>query len=376
MIYFDNAATTGYKPPEVIQAVNYALTHLSANPGRSAHRQAIEGSLKMAETREKIAKLVGCPNPDNVVFSLNCTTALNQAILGSVTRGCHIISSLSEHNSVLRPLFELKRRGIAEVSFLVPDKENKISPLDVQREIKRNTRMVVLGHISNVTGAEQEIEEIGKITKNNKLIFIVDGAQSVGYADVNMEKQNIDLLAFPAHKGLHGIMGLGCLCFKDEAKPTPILYGGTGTDSHLLTQPTTSPECFESGTQNLPAILGLNAAIDWYEKTKNSNAEKRKELAKMLYDGLHTLKKVTVLSCPNFKSGIVSFKIEGIDSMTAADILAEKYEIAVRSGLHCAPLIHKHLGTDKEGLVRASVSAENNRNEVITFLRAIKEISE
>ena len=376
MIYFDNAATTGYKPPEVIQAVNYALTHLSANPGRSAHRQAIEGSLKMAETREKIAKLVGCPNLDNVVFSLNCTTALNQAILGSVTRGCHIISSLSEHNSVLRPLFELKRRGIAEVSFLVPDKENKISPLDVQREIKRNTRMVVLGHISNVTGAEQEIEEIGKITKNNKLIFIVDGAQSVGYADVDMQKQNIDLLAFPAHKGLHGIMGLGCLCFKDEAKPTPILYGGTGTDSHLLTQPTTSPECFESGTQNLPAILGLNAAIDWYEKTKTSNAEKRKELAKMLYDGLHTLKKLTVLSYPNFKSGIVSFKIEGIDSMTAADILAEKYEIAVRSGLHCAPLIHKHLGTDKEGLVRASVSAENNRNEVITFLRAIKEISE
>ena len=330
----------------------------------------------MAETREKIAKLVGCPNPDNVVFSLNCTMALNQAILGSVTRGCHIISSLSEHNSVLRPLFELKRRGIAEVSFLVPDKDNKISPLDVQREIKRNTRMVVLGHISNVTGAEQEIEKIGKITKNNKLIFIVDGAQSVGYADVNMEKQNIDLLAFPAHKGLHGIMGLGCLCFKDEAKPTPILYGGTGTDSHLLTQPTISPECFESGTQNLPAILGLNAAIDWFEKTKNSNAEKRKELAKMLYDGLHTLKKLTVLSYPNFKSGIVSFKIEGIDSMTAADILAEKYEIAVRSGLHCAPLIHKHLGTDKEGLVRASVSAENNRNEVITFLRAIKEISE
>ena len=376
MIYMDNAATSFFKPPEIINAAVSTVKFLSVNAGRGSHFMALKGARLIMSVREKTAAFFGAEDPMRVIFTAGCTAALNAAILGSNLSGRHVITTALEHNSVLRPLFELKRRGIAEVSFLVPDKENKISPLDVQREIKRNTRMVVLGHISNVTGAEQEIEEIGKITKNNKLIFIVDGAQSVGYADVDMQKQNIDLLAFPAHKGLHGIMGLGCLCFKDEAKPTPILYGGTGTDSHLLTQPTTSPECFESGTQNLPAILGLNAAIDWYEKTKNSNAEKRKELAKMLYDGLHTLKKVTVLSCPNFKSGIISFKIEGIDSMTAADILAEKYEIAVRSGLHCAPLIHKHLGTDKEGLVRASVSAENNRNEVITFLRAIKEISE
>ncbi len=375
MIYFDNAATSGYKPPEVIDAVNYAMKNLSANPGRSGHKLSVAAMMQTANARNAVAELVNAETPDNVVFSLNCTSALNLAILGSIKRGCHIISSLSEHNSILRPLCELKQRRLIDVTFLVPDYENKISPYDVEKAIRRNTTLVVLGHVSNVTGAEHDIETIGKIAKRNRLTFIVDGAQSVGYTAVDMQRQNIDLLAFPAHKGLHGIMGLGCLCFKEDAKPQPIIYGGTGTDSHMLTQPTTSPEAYESGTQNLPAIAGLVGAIEWYKRTGEANGEIRRELAKMIFDGLHTVHGVNVVSSPNFNSGIVSFYLDNMDSLMTSDVLNDKYDIACRAGLHCAPLIHRHLGTEKQGLVRVSVSAENTKEEVYAFLNAVDDIS-
>lgn len=375
MIYFDNAATTGYKPPEVIDAVVFAMQNLSANPGRSGHKLSVAAMMQMMKTRDAVAELVNAESPDNVVFSLNCTSALNLAILGSIKRGCHIISSLSEHNSILRPLCELKQRRIIDATFLVPNYENKISPLDVEKAIRHNTTMIVLGHISNVTGAEHDIEAIGRIAKKHRLTFIVDGAQSVGYTQVDMEKQNIDMLAFPAHKGLHGIMGLGCLCFKESCKPQPIIYGGTGTDSHLLTQPTTSPEAFESGTQNLPAAAGLYAAIQWHKKNCEANDKKRQELAKMIFDGLHAVHGATVVSSPTFKSGIVSFYLDNMDSLMASDLLDERYDIATRAGLHCAPLIHKHLGTDKQGLVRVSVSAENTREEAYAFLNAVEDLA-
>ena len=225
-----------------------------------------------------------------------------------------------------------------------------------------------------MTATKQDVEAIGKIAKKHNILFVVDGAQSVGYTQVDMQKQNIDMLAFPAHKGLHGPMGLGCLCFGDKT-PRPIVYGGTGTDSHMLLQPNTMPEGFESGTQNLPAIAGLNAAVDWHKSVEHTDHQKRRVFAKMIFDGLHLIKGTSVLSTPDFDSGIVSFAFNKIDSLFASDLLDDKFDIATRAGLHCAPLIHKHLGTDKNGLVRASVSAQNTKDEVFAFLNAVEQIA-
>jgi len=375
MIYLDNAATSGYKPPQVIDAVTYALTNMSANPGRSGHKQSINAMMTCMKARKDVCDFVGGYSPDNIVFSLNCTSALNLAILGCAKTGCHIISSLSEHNSILRPLFELQRRNIIETTFLIPDRANKISPADVEKSIRKNTSMIVLGHVSNVTAAIQDVSAIGKIAKKHGITFVVDGAQSVGYTQVDMQRQNIDMLAFPAHKGLHGPMGLGCLCFAEHCKPRPILFGGTGTDSHLLAQPTTSPEGYESGTQNLPAIAGLVAAIDWHNSENHIDSQKRKVFAKMIFDGLHLIKEVSVASTPDFDSGIVSFSVDKKPSMLVSDLLDDRFDIATRAGLHCAPLVHKHLGTDKHGLVRASVSGQNSKQEVFNFLNAVEDIA-
>lgn len=374
MIYLDNAATTGYKPPQVINAVADALQNLSANPGRSGHKLSTKAMMTTMQTRQSVYDFVNGYSPDKVVFCQNCTSALNLAILGSVTKGCHVISSFCEHNSILRPLFELQKRKIIDLTMLVPDGNHKISTADLQSAIRKNTTMIVLGHISNVTASIQNIAEIGKIAKQRGILFIVDGAQSVGYTQVDMQKQNIDMLAFPAHKGLHGPMGLGCLCFGDKM-PRPIVYGGTGTDSHMLLQPTTTPEGFESGTQNLPAIAGLYSAIEWHKSVDVIDSQKRKVFAKMIFDGLKLIKNVSVISSPDFESGIISFAIDNVDSLFASDLLDDKFDIATRAGLHCAPLIHKHLGTDKTGLVRASVSAQNTKDEVYAFLNAVEQIA-
>ncbi len=374
MIYLDNAATTGYKPPQVIQAVADTLANVSANPGRSGHKLSTQAMMTVMKTRQAVCDFVNGYSPDKVVFSLNCTTALNLAIIGSVKKGCHVITSLSEHNSVLRPLVELQKRKIVDVTFLVPDNQNKISPADVKNAIRKNTTMIVLGHISNVTACKQDIEAIGKIAKLHDLLFIVDGAQSVGYTPIDMQKQNIDMLAFPAHKGLHGPMGLGCLCF-GKKMPRPIVFGGTGTDSHMPLQPTTTPEGFESGTQNLPAIAGLNAAINWHNETNCTHSQKRQIFARMIFDGLHSIKGVNVLSSPCFESGIVSFSFDNLNSLAASDLLDERFDVATRAGLHCAPLVHKHLGTDKDGLVRASVSAQNTKQEIFDFLNGVEQIA-
>lgn len=374
MIYLDNAATTGYKPPQVIQAVADTLANMSANPGRSGHKLSTQAMMTVMKTRQAVCDFVNGYSPDKVVFSLNCTSALNLAIIGSAKKGCHVISSLSEHNSVLRPLVELQKRKIIDVTFLVPDNQNKISPADVKNAIRKNTTMIVLGHISNVTASKQDVDAIGKIAKLHDLLFIVDGAQSVGYTPIDMQKQNIDMLAFPAHKGLHGPMGLGCLCF-GEKMPRPIVFGGTGIDSHMPLQPTTTPEGFESGTQNLPAIAGLNAAINWHKETNCTHSPKRQIFAKMIFDGLHSIKGINVLSSPCFESGIISFSFDNINSLVASDLLDEKFDVATRAGLHCAPLVHKHLGTDKDGLVRASVSAQNTKQEIFDFLNGVEQIA-
>ena len=375
MIYFDNAATTFYKPREVAETVLETITRYSVNPNRSFNALTTALSEKILATRRKIAELVNLKNPLNAVFGLNCTDALNLAILGSVrSKGENIVTSALEHNSVMRPLHRLQEKVFIKLSIIKPDEKLSISPQAIDAAITPNTSMVVLSHVSNVTGATIDALQIGQVCKKRGVKFLLDAAQSIGYIPIDMEAYNVDMLAFPAHKGLHGIVGCGVLCFKDESAPKPVRFGGTGTQSHLLTQPTESPEAYESGTVNSPAILALGTAIDWWCANKNNMLKQMKLVQSTLVEGLSEINGVKIFSVAN-NSGIVAFKIKESDSAEVCDLLAKNYGIALRGGLHCAPLAHKFLGTSHSGLVRASVSGQNTLSEAYIFLNAIAQLS-
>lgn len=375
MIYFDNSATTFFKPKEAIDALINAVTQLNVNPNRSFNSLTAKLGEKITETRQKIANLVNCNNPSDVVFGLNCTDALNLAIFGSIKKkGCHVVTTVFEHNSVLRPLNLLQKNGRVQLTILQGDKNMKISPRDLENALLPNTELVVVNHVSNVLGATQNIAALGEICHKNGITFVVDASQSAGYLPLDMQSQRINLLAMPAHKGLHGIAGCGVLCFDDKSMPNPIRFGGTGTQSNLLSQPTESPEAFESGTLNSPAILALGGALDWYAKNGKGFLQKMQLLQRTLVEGLKEMKRIRIRSVPNH-SGIVCIEFIHRDSQEICDLLSNEYGIATRGGLHCAPLCHKFIGTEKNGLVRASLSGDNTVEEVFAFLSAVKNIA-
>lgn len=373
MIYFDNAATTNYKPQEVIDSVNDTLKNFSFNSNRSGHPKAIELSQKILDTRTKIASIVNLDQPGNVVFSLNCTQALNLAIIGSVKRGGHVITTVMEHNSVLRPLNELADKKIIDVTYLTPDEKGMVSPSVIKNAIRPNTYMVIMTHISNVTGYTQDIAAVGNMLKGYGVKFLVDGAQSVGYLPIDMANYGVNMLAFPAHKGLHGIQGVGVLCFDKESAPLPIMYGGTGSDSLSTRQPTFSPDAYESGTLNSVGIVAVGEAISWWIRTRKVNLSNIAKLQEYLTNGLKQVKKCKIYSMPN-AAGIVTFSVDNYDSVEVADILATKHDIALRGGLHCAPKMHAYLGTTNGGLIRASLSGENTVEECLTLIHAIENL--
>ena len=375
MIYFDNSATSYHKPDCVVGAVVSAARHLSANPGRSGHSLSLRAGMLVYDTRKKAAELLGT-SADRIVFTSGCTQALNLAILGTVEDGGTVITTANEHNSVLRPLFELQRKGRISVKVLPPDERGVVTAEAIERALTPRTYMVAINHISNVTGAACCIDEIGMLCRRKNILLLVDGAQSVGYGEIDIEEQNIDFLAVAPHKGLHALQGVGILALGSRAKVEPVLYGGTGTESESVFQPRELPESLEAGTLPTPAIAALNAAIAHNQKIRASTRRKIAELSAYLIGSLQRIRGVRVYSPPDAFSGIATFAIEGIGSMDAANILSAQYDIAVRGGLHCAPLIHRHLGTLKEGLIRASVSGDNTFDEGAYFLKAVQEIAE
>lgn len=375
MIYFDNSATTFYKPPEVIGAAVSAMKFLSVNPGRSAHFMSTKGARLVFSVREKIASLFGCSDAQRVIFTSGCTAALNLAILGSNLHGKHIVTTSLEHNSVLRPLFELKRRGDISLSVVAPEQNGIVTSTTVSEAMRKNTAMVITTHVSNVTGAVMPIAEIGALCRKNGVIYLVDAAQSAGIEPINVEKDNIDLLAAPAHKGLHGITGAGFLIVGRRTSLFPVTFGGTGTDSDNLTQPVSFPDGYEAGTLNLPAIAALGRAIDLCKRDMIVRTKAVTALCSYLYDKLGEIPEVRLYSPEYSPSGIVAFNLKGSDSEYVSDILSEKYGICVRSGLHCAPLVHRFLGTSARGIVRASLSFDNTLREAEIFAEAIKAIA-
>ena len=370
MIYLDNASTTNYKPQQVIDSVVECLIKYSFNPYRGG-KVSLELQQKILDVRKKLKLL--CNNPNgHVVFTSGCTEALNLAILGCARRG-HVIISSTEHNSVVRPVMQLKSKGIVDVSVVKPDKSGQLTVQGVASALRKDTYMLIANQASNVTGKAQDLRELGAFARENNLIFLCDCAQSMGYFPTDMAKNNVDILAIAGHKGLHAMQGVGALVFNNRAIPKPIKFGGTGTESHLLTQPKTLPESLESGTQPCANILSLGAGIDWWLDTYKQSANNIAQCQKLLLDGLQSLPNIKVYSQPN-KSGIVAFNVGQMDSNVVADYLAEKYDVIVRGGLQCAPLMHQYLGTSSQGVVRASVSCVTTKQECYALLNAVQSL--
>lgn len=374
MIYFDNAATTHYKPQCVIDAVHLALTKLNVSAHRGTSRASLALEEKLQETR-MLATAVAGGKDATAVFSQNCTTALNLAILGTARRGGHVVASATEHNSVLRPLMQLKSKGIVDVSVIYPNEHGQVVPQSVVDALRPNTYLVTVNNVSNVTGTRQQIGAISHAVKQEKkdVLVLCDCAQSVGYVVLDMAKDGIDMMAFPTHKGLHGVQGCGVLVFSNRVHPLPVVFGGTGSQSNSLLQPKSLPDGLESGTLNTPAILGANAAIRWWATNHKSNASKLVQLQQSLLDKLSTLPQVRVYSQPN-QSGIVAFNVKNWDSAVVADYLSTHHDAATRAGLHCAPLMHKYLKTLGRGVVRASLAVDNTLSQVDSFVNFVEDL--
>ncbi len=371
MIYFDNAATGGFKPSAVKDSAINTIRFLNANPGRSGHRLSVMGAEMVFRARSELAKFFGA-NEDRVVFTKNCTEALNLAIFGSLKKGDHVITTVFEHNSVLRPLFYLEKNGI--ISLSVVDDKNRPIEDEIAKNVKDDTRLVAVSHVSNVTGKTQDLKKIGKVCKENNIIFLSDCAQSAGHIPINLTTDNVDVITFAGHKGMYGIMGIGGLVFNNNIEIEPIIFGGTGTESFSTFQPRYYPEKLESGTLNLPAISALYEGTVYIKNYRELFSKTLYSLTEKCIDSLKKIDNVKVYSAPNC-SGIVAFLIKNKTSDEVADLLSSEYDIAVRGGLHCAPLMHKYLNTFDTGLVRVSFAPQNTQRELLVFLNAVERIA-
>ena len=375
MIYLDNAATSFPKPSKVYEEVMNCMKNYCANPGRGTNNMSIKSALKIMETRNLIAEIFNIKNPFNIIFTKNATEALNIAIKGYLKKGDHVITTSIEHNSVLRPLNTMSKKGV-EVTIISSDKAGFINPLDIKEEIKLNTKAIIVNHVSNVLGTIQDINSIGKIAKKYGIIFIVDASQSAGCISINVEKDNIDLLAFPGHKGLFGPQGTGGLFIRDGIEVKSFIEGGTGSNSNSMKQPDELPEKFESGTLNTPGIAGLCEGLKFIKKIGIDNIYREEmQLIEQLVRELKKLKFVKIYGSTSLKNrlSVLSFNIEGIDASVVGEALNES-EIAVRTGYHCAALIHKVIGTDYRGTVRISPGCFNTAKDIDELIKNIIKI--
>lgn len=375
MIYLDNSATTYPKPQSVISAIMESFSKFGANSGRSGHSFSNVTAMKIVEVREKLASFVNAESPENVIFTSGCTESLNLAIFGSVINGGHIICTANDHNSMLRPIFELEKQGKVEVSVVNPSQKDRLTLQDILPFVKSNTYMICVNHISNVDGMESDINDIGRFCFEKCILFVVDSAQSLGHKKIDMAKCHIDMLAIAGHKGLYGPMGIGALVVSSRAKLNPYKFGGTGTYSAEVYQPKDIPEGLESGTMATPLIIGLGAGIDFVKTHQNIINHKFDDLTTYLNYELSQISGVKVYTHPENANGVIGFNIKDISSSEVANILDQRYKIMVRSGLHCAPLKHKLLGTLEQGIVRASISYFTRFSDIEKLVNAVKIIS-
>jgi cysteine desulfurase / selenocysteine lyase len=384
VIYFDNAATSFPKPKCVTEAVIRYMTQIGANPGRSGHKMSIEAGQIVYKTRKSIATLFGLRNPMHVIFTSNATEALNMAIKGVLKKGDHAVTSSMEHNSTIRPLREMEKEGTISLSIIQADKTGILDPENIRKEIKTKTKAIIINHASNVIGCIQPIREIGKICRENGIIFIVDCAQSAGVVSIDIDRDNIDILAFAGHKGLYGPTGTGGMIITDGfdfKRIKPLKYGGTGSLSDKIEQPDFLPDRFESGTLNVAGLSGLLAGSEYIQQREGGIEgilELKTELQNYFIQKAETsIKDFYCYSSSQLPStGVIAFKINKFSISKTAQILSDEYGIMSRQGLHCSPLAHQTIGTFPEGTLRFGFSIFNKKEEIDFAVQALKSIPE
>ncbi len=376
MIYFDNAATSYPKPDEVYQGVLEAMRDYGANPGRSGHRLSLEMAREIYKARNLIKDLIGADDPRNIIFTSNGTESLNLGIKGLIKEGDHVITSNIEHNSVIRPLVAMEKKGLIDLS-IIDASGGYVDPEILEEEIRENTSLLAINHMSNVTGAIVNIGDLGELARKRNIHFLVDGAQSLGVYEIDVEEMGIDLLAFPGHKGLMGPQGTGGLYIRPGLELESLKLGGTGSISESLNQPDFLPDKYESGTLNGPGIVGLARGVEHINKLGLGEIRAKEEaLMKRFIDGIRKIDSLKIYGLQASLQGpVVSINLGNMGSSDLAYILDEEYNIAVRSGLHCAPLIHEAMGTIEQGTVRFSFGWMNTKEEIDQAIRALKEIS-
>ena len=381
MIYFDNAATSWPKPPGVAEAMVHFLNDVGANPGRAAHRRAIEAGRIVYETREAVANLFHTPDPLRVVFGANVTEALNLALLGYLAPGDHVITSSMEHNSMMRPLRALEREGV-ELTVVPCSPQGTLDLADVEAAIGANTVMIALNHASNVVGTLLPVAGAGRLAREHDLLLLVDAAQTGGAYPVDLQEENIDLLAFTGHKSLGGPMGTGGLVVGERVDVTrldPLMRGGTGSNSEREEQPDFLPDMCESGTPNAVGLAGLGAGIHWVlDRGVDAIRAHEVELTQWLIDGLLDIEGVEVYGSLDAErqTSTVSFNIQGLQPSAVGLRLDEEHEIMCRVGLHCAPSAHKTIGTFPVGTVRFGLGVFNTAADVEAALDAVGQLVE
>lgn len=376
MIYMDNAATTMRKPETVIQSVAAALGSMG-NAGRGAHGASLSASRTIYETRELLCRFFGGVNPRQVVFTSNSTESLNIAIKGLLEPGDHVITTMMEHNSVLRPLYELCGKGV-ELSIVKCDKNGVLDLADLESAVNSKTKAIVCTNGSNLTGNYVDIKKIGRIAKKHGLLFIVDASQTAGVFPIDVQEMQIDVLCFTGHKSLLGPQGTGGMYVREGLEVRPLKSGGSGVQTYSKSHPSDMPTALEAGTLNGHGIAGLHAALEYLNKEGIDKIRAREqELMRRFYEGIKEIPGVKIYG--DFSSGercpIVALNIGDYDSSEVSDALLTEYDISTRPGAHCAPLMHEALGTVEQGAVRFSFSHYNTEEEIDTAIRAIRELS-
>lgn len=376
MIYLDNAATTFPKPEEVYEEIMRCMREYGANPGRSGHRLALEAGRAIYDTRETLSKMFNIENPMNLAFTCNGTDGLNVAIKGILKSGDHVITSTMEHNSVLRPLKDLEKKGV-ELTIIECDEKGFINTDDIEKNIKENTKVIITTHASNVIGTIFPIKKIGEIAHAHNLIYIVDAAQTAGLYDIDVEDMNIDILVFPGHKSLLGPQGTGAIYIADDVCIDCTKQGGTGSSSESLVQPDIMPDKFESGTPNTPGIVGLGRGAKFIMERGMENIRQHEiDLTNYFLEGLNKIEEVIIYG-PNDsdkQAPVISINIKDEDSSEVGYLLDSEFDIAVRTGLHCAPLAHTTVGTLESGTIRFSIGYFNTKEDIDKTLTALKSI--
>jgi cysteine desulfurase family protein len=379
MIYLDNAATSWPKPPEVREAIIKFLEEIGANPGRSGHFLSIEAARVLFEAREALATLFHVMDSLRIVFTLNATESINLALKGLLRPGDHVITSSMEHNSVMRPLRHLERGGI-QLDVIPCSHQGHLDPTDITKAIRSNTKMIVMNHASNVTGTLLPIREAGKLAREHDLLLLVDAAQTAGAYPIDTERDLIDLLAFTGHKSLYGPQGTGGLVIGeriDDQEMIPLKQGGTGSRSEFEEQPDFLPDRFESGTPNGPGIAGLLAGVRFVLKRGVEPIRQHEmDLSGKLVDGLREIRRVRLYGPENSEQRIatLSFTVPGLSSSDVAMGLEKRFGILCRPGLHCAPSVHRTIGTFPEGTVRFSLGVFNTEEEILETIKAVSEM--